>query len=493
MDELTLFAALRPDDRPTDADLHALRAELFPELLPSTPQPTEIDSDDAVVMPLTRTPEPDGAVRQRSIRVAVAAAAVVAVGLGGRWAVTDGHDGQAPLDPATQPAQEASPASPPATTSVYDLPLIGFTETGWTVVGAFDDTTRPPRAVVWLSEAGFDGPWVEIKVTGSGAETMTTVPSGGGTVNVAGHSADVTEIDDGVILRWTDGTGTQIEAFGWDADLDQTVAVAAPAVVTATGIAIDALPPGASLADPAAVEALGRHASYRFAHTDGRQVEVTFQPGGARGLYQRQGPTGDFPLEDRTPISIGGEPATIVNWNDGEYRVDVQRGFWTWEFNTAGFTSQQQVIDLVTGSTIVDVDTWTTSLSDSVIAPDQRTAMIDDLLVGVPLPPGFDAAPLAAVATEDRYQLIAEVSGAVTCGWFDEWLAAGATGDPVRREEAAAALASAHDWAMLDEIADRGGWTQAVLRLVDAVNGIGTDVEAASENIGLGLGCDGFD
>lgn len=511
MDELTLFAELRPDDRIGPADLNDLRAELFPEIEPVASTSTHTDFEDGVVMPLIRTNESDARRRSRGLRLAVAAAAVAVVGLGGVWAVADRSDNGTATAPAAQlPAQDEPATSLPDAAVGYAVPLIGFAEPGWTVIGAFDDTAPHSRVAVWMSDAGFDGSWVEIKTAGTGAETPVTVPAGGSTTDIGGQQADVTDIDDGVIVRWTDTTGTQIEAFGWNMTLDDTVAIAERAAVADTGITIDTLPPGALLADPAATEALGRHASYRFTHTDGREVEITLTPGGSRGLYQRQGPADQFHLEDRTPVTIGDEPATIIDWTDtaadppagadsatgadaaspgGEYRVDIQRGFWTWEFNTSGFTSQQQVIDVVAGSTTVDADAWNASLADTVVAPDDRTVTIDELLVDVALPPGFDTTRLATVATDDRYQLIAEVSAAVVCAWYDEW----ATDDPTRQNEAAAALGTARDWNMLTEIADQGGWADAIWGYTDAITGTDSPVESAPEHIDDALSCNRFD
>lgn len=512
MDELTLFAELRPDDRLAPADLHDLRGELFSGIEPVASTSAQPDIDNAIVMPVTVTTESGYPGRSRGLRLAVAAAAVAVVGLGGVWAVADRSDGGATTAPAAQPPAQGEPATSLSDEPTgYGVPLIGFAEPGWTVVGAFDDTAPHHRAAVWMSGAGIDGPWVEIKATATESETTWgSVPPGGGATDIGGQQADVTEIEDGVIVRWTDITGTQIEAFGWNMTLDDTVAIAERAAVTATGITIAELPPGAVLADPAVTEALGRHASYRFAHTDGREVEITLTPGGPRGLYQRQGPTDQFQLEGRTPITIGDEPATIIDWTDnaadppagtdtatgldaespgGEYRVDIQRGFWTWEFNTTRFGSQQQVVDLVAGSTVVDAGTWNASLADTVVAPDDRAATIDELLVDVALPPGFDTTQLASGATDDRYQLIAEVSAAVVCAWYDEW----ATDDPTRRNEAAAVLGSARDWDMLTEIADQGGWSDAIWGYTDALTGIDSPVESAPEHIDDALSCNRFD
>ena len=510
MDELTLFAELRPDDRLTDTDLVELRVHLFPGLESTAKVSDSTPADEAAVLSLASAADLIAPNRSRSSRLIVAAAAVVAVGVGGLWAVANRSTGEQPIVPAAEPG-----VSLPATPNVYDLPLIGFTEPGWTVANAYtDDSTRSRRAVVFLSADQFDGPWVQITFQGGGTEApAVSVPPGSGSADVGGNAADVTEIEGGAILRWSDASNRQFEAFGWGVDADQTAELVRHAEVTEAGITINDLPAGASLAEPAVSEALDRHASYQFTNTDGREVEVTLTPGGARGLYQRQGPTTEFHLEGRTAVTIGDEAATIVHYSDddndrlatvdtgpdtagdapirtGRYRVDVQRGFWTWEFNTAGFISQQQVIDLVAGATVVDPASWQASLSDAVVAPNRRAEVIDQLLTDVPLPPVFDLTKLTAPGTDDRYQLIAEVSAAVACGWIDEWFTADAAGDTARRDQAAAALATSHDWAMLHEITDQGAWAEAAIwSYADAFNGVESTVEVTTDSAFEALGC----
>ena len=90
----------------------------------------------------------------------------------------------------------------------------------------------------------------------------------------------------------------------------------------------------------------------------------------------------------------------------------------------------------------------------------------------MPVPPDFDRTALASsIGTLDRYQLIARVSSAVVCGWFDEYFDAQSAGDSDRTDAAAAALATSHDWAMLQEIDSQGGWSDEVWQSADAVNG----------------------
>jgi hypothetical protein len=63
---------------------------------------------------------------------------------------------------------------------------------------------------------------------------------------------------------------------------------------------------------------------------------------------------------------------------------------------------------------------------------------------------------------------------AVACGWFDVWLATEPVGDAVPHDAALAAIATSRDWSMLNEIADQGGWSEAIWGLAD--HGLHLDV-----------------
>lgn len=130
MDEITLFAELRPNETLGDAELAGIRAELFPGLEPNTPLETPADDTSGGELLEFRHTTEDITRHRRSRVVLVAAAAVVLLGVGGLWVTAD-RDGQSnPLATANQPtaatpdpaAQTPTPASVPST-PVTSLPL----------------------------------------------------------------------------------------------------------------------------------------------------------------------------------------------------------------------------------------------------------------------------------------------------------------------------------------------------------------------------------
>jgi hypothetical protein len=134
----------------------------------------------------------------------------------------------------------------------------------------------------------------------------------------------------------------------------------------------------------------------------------------------------------------------------------------------------------------VSAETWLRALPASAVAPADHGGAVDALLKGLPLPPGFDAAALRADArTRDRYQLGAQVAGAVACGWIAAW----AKGD----KGAVEALATARQWPILREMNAAGDYPEVVWLYAEAVASGGTVVGgkevSVEESYRDALGC----
>ena len=95
----------------------------------------------------------------------------------------------------------------------------------------------------------------------------------------------------------------------------------------------------------------------------------------------------------------------------------------------------------------VNIDTWLGAMPPNVVRPEARPAAVEQLLRGVPLPPGFDAAAMQGESSVlNHYQLAAKVGNAVGCGWVESWLGATSAGDTARAQEAVDAMASSRHW-----------------------------------------------
>lgn len=123
----------------------------------------------------------------------------------------------------------------------------------------------------------------------------------------------------------------------------------------------------------------------------------------------------------------------------------------------------------------VDEATWLAALPKSAVTPDERSSTIDELLADVPLPPGFDKESLRSAAeVKGRYQLGAQVVGAVTCGWITDWVSAKRAGDAARVAAAVEALGTSRQWPVLLEMESQGGYPGVVWQYADGVAADGT-------------------
>ncbi len=107
----------------------------------------------------------------------------------------------------------------------------------------------------------------------------------------------------------------------------------------------------------------------------------------------------------------------------------------------------------------VDTDTWLNALPPSAVKAASHDTVVDEMLRGIPLPPGFDPSQIPSVGlTKNRYQLGVTVTGTVACSWFQRWAEARGSGDSANVRRAIAALATAKDWPIVREMSRHGGY-----------------------------------
>ena len=118
----------------------------------------------------------------------------------------------------------------------------------------------------------------------------------------------------------------------------------------------------------------------------------------------------------------------------------------------------------------VGAEGWLEALPDSAVAPRAQAATVQEMLRGIPVPPGF-VAPEETGETRDRYQLGAKVAGAVACALIERG-----------GKEAVEALASSRSWPILLEMNAEGDYPEVVWQYADALNGTG-DVPAGKPGV----------
>jgi hypothetical protein len=224
------------------------------------------------------------------------------------------------------------------------------------------------------------------------------------------------------------------------------------------------------------------------------EVELFWRPAGQYRSY-----LGDREADsnDRTEIAFLGRPATMFISTDtaagmgpsfdtivspeGKTFVEIRGD------ELGGEDAYHQLLDSFEHT---DVNTWLSAMPPSVVQPSDRGATVDEMLKGIPLPPGFDAAALKRGDTvSDRYQLGAKVAGSVACEWLDRWTEGLAKGDRAEVQQAKDALATSHDWPILQEMDKQGDYPEAIWDFAkDRLGGSGMGSNT-THNYNASLGC----
>jgi hypothetical protein len=138
----------------------------------------------------------------------------------------------------------------------------------------------------------------------------------------------------------------------------------------------------------------------------------------------------------------------------------------------------------------VDVNTWLSALPSSVVTTAGRTAAIASMLQGVALPPGFDPSTVTGSGlTSDRYQLGATVVGTVACTWFKRWSDGRASGNASEVQQAIAALATAKDWPIINQMSSEGAYPQVLEAFAAAMPSGHWYGRPLAGDVDSGLGC----
>lgn len=149
-----------------------------------------------------------------------------------------------------------------------------------------------------------------------------------------------------------------------------------------------------------------------------------------------------------------------------------------WSQDGYGLEARGVAPDLATFTALVgalrrvDVDAWLSAMPASVVRPEGRSKVVLSMLEGVPLPPGFDIVSLLRGDRNgivlDRYQLGAQITGAVGCAWLDRWIIARRAGDTHGLRQAVGALRTSHQWRVLQEMQAAGDYPRVFWQYADA-------------------------
>ncbi|HEX7058233.1 MAG TPA: hypothetical protein VF176_00070 [Solirubrobacterales bacterium] len=163
-------------------------------------------------------------------------------------------------------------------------------------------------------------------------------------------------------------------------------------------------------------------------------------------------------LRDRADVStpehgtLLGQRATTVEYSSEDYATMLSpqgRVFIEVRGRVGGRSAYDEVLRSLRP---VDVKTWLSAMPPSTVRPAARAKAVEQMLRGIPLPPGFDAAALQGEnSISDESSLAVKVGNAVACGWVGSWIVARDAGDQSAAERAVAAMAGYIDWPIVRE------------------------------------------
>jgi hypothetical protein len=199
-----------------------------------------------------------------------------------------------------------------------------------------------------------------------------------------------------------------------------------------------------------------------------QQLGVTWRPTGLyNGYLTDRRADGSNPSQ---PIKVLGQTGTLFRYGNTSDHTTIlpPKGDNFLELR-ADLGSEQAYRDLIATLHQVDVNTWLDALPPSVVKPADSAKVVTEMLVGIPVPAGFDPKPLVPQNALDRYQVGAEVAKAISCGWLDQWTKAKKTGDAAKAREAVTAMKTSHSWKFLLQMNAEGDYPEAVWQYADAI------------------------
>lgn len=178
-----------------------------------------------------------------------------------------------------------------------------------------------------------------------------------------------------------------------------------------------------------------------------------------------------------------GDREMLAVWREGGYEMRLRAGV----PDLAGFEERLEALRPV------DAETWLDAMPPTMVEPTDYWLAVQEMLRGIPLPPGFDPNRIKKPETvTSRYLVGVSVAGAVTCEWLRLWGEARRSGDAAGVKRAERAMDTAGSWPILQELKSKGEYTQSVVEHAEAMpSGLWWGRPLLKET-GLGLGCPGM-
>lgn len=235
----------------------------------------------------------------------------------------------------------------------------------------------------------------------------------------------------------------------------------------------------------------------------GDEGEMTFVNGERSvDLFWRDPAAYDMYVEDRAnaagaswDVTIVGEDARLFQYEGTtEFTALWRAGEHTFELRGA-FPDVDAYEAMAADLQWVDEAAWLAALPEDTVPPNERTAVVDEMLAEIGHHRDYRLAKIRVTEEIiDRYQLGAAVTSAVACYWIEMWLDGKERGNERLIAIAGGAMSVAREWPILKEMKDQGGWSEVLWDHADAMERddmivAGTGMTLAESYRGA-LGCD---
>ncbi|NJP34915.1 hypothetical protein [Micromonospora thermarum] len=196
----------------------------------------------------------------------------------------------------------------------------------------------------------------------------------------------------------------------------------------------------------------------------GRQLEMNWYPAAQYDGYHRD----RLHVSKPEPVKVDGWPADLFRYSASDFAVMLRPRDGSFvELRTGSAWTRSEFDRVIADVVRVDARTWLAALPAEIITPERVNEQAAKVLADVPLPPGFDTAALSGLGTNDPYQFGAKVTSRIGCGWIAEWLRAKEAGDDAALRRATDALRGSHNWKVLHQMKDQGGWSEVFWETAD--------------------------
>ncbi|KAA1420411.1 hypothetical protein FE697_015710 [Mumia zhuanghuii] len=179
------------------------------------------------------------------------------------------------------------------------------------------------------------------------------------------------------------------------------------------------------------------------------------------------------------PFSIDGQDGSEFQYSSHDIAVMLRPSGNTFaEIRTGigGWRDRAEIVAVLRTIRAASVEDWLAAMPPEIVTPEKTTQVVDELLTGVPLPPGLAREDLDVPGTNDRYQTSVHILDAVVCGWLGALERAESDDDATARRTATRAIVGARDWPLLKPMDAEGAYADIVRQVADEIDAGGSAV-----------------